>query len=396
MANHFERGRLLYKQRNYKLAEKEFREALGQEPGDSASHAMLALTLSVSGKPDEALKHAKEAVGLAPDSDYNHYALAIVFYNRSKLGEARTAVKEAIDIDPFRPEYFTLLGEIELVEGHFSDALKAAEEALAQDAEDVEAINVRAKALVRLGRTEEAETAVQAALDKDPENSLTHANRGWVLLHKGSTVEALESYREALRLNPNSEYAREGVVAALKARNPLYHLLLRASFGMSRLGTKARIIILLLIFITPIRGLVLLIVLMCWASNLLFNLILSFDPLGKIVLSRAQLNSARSFAIWCLLAVPAVGYLVLSGKPQKTVIMAVIYSIFTALPLVRCWTVVPGKQRIAAFIYAGLVAIVGGAGLVVSMLSAREGAGSGLLGLTILMGLIFPFKREDD
>ena len=55
------------------------------------------------------------------------------------------------------------------------------------------------------------------ALGRNPENAHTNANQGWSLLHGGQPGKALEHFREALRLDPDLEFARAGMVEALKA-----------------------------------------------------------------------------------------------------------------------------------------------------------------------------------
>ncbi|MDB5311521.1 MAG: tetratricopeptide repeat protein [Gemmataceae bacterium] len=45
---------------------------------------------------------------------------------------------------------------------------------------------------------------------------------GWALLHARQPAEALTHFREALRLDPTNEWARDGLIEALKARYWVY------------------------------------------------------------------------------------------------------------------------------------------------------------------------------
>src|SRR6185295_5916341 len=63
---------------------------------------------------------------------------------------------------------------------------------------------------------------------------------GWALLHAGDAKRALEHFREALRLDPELEFARAGVVEALKARNPIYRVMLLYFLWMARLSGRTR------------------------------------------------------------------------------------------------------------------------------------------------------------
>ena len=89
-------------------------------------------------------------------------------------------------------------------------------------------------ALVQLGRKDEAQQTLGSALANDPENALTHANQGWALLHRGDHAKALEHFREALRIDPELDWARAGIVEALKARHLIYRVMLRFFLWMGR------------------------------------------------------------------------------------------------------------------------------------------------------------------
>src|SRR5438876_7808655 len=94
--------------------------------------------------------------------------------------------------------------------------------------------------MVKLGRKAEAGTTIDAALARNPDSAVTHANQGWTLLEKGEPKKALEHFREALRLDPENEWARHGIVEALKARNVIYGLMLRHFLWMSKLSPAAQ------------------------------------------------------------------------------------------------------------------------------------------------------------
>ena len=395
MSSHFYRGRLLYQQRNYQQAEEEFRKDILDDPDSSESHSMLGLTLAAAKKTDEALKEVRKAIEIAPESDYAHYAHAIVLFNKEQYKLARDEIKEALRLSPEDCDYFSLLSEIEVVEANFKDALAAAEAGLKIDSEDVGCINARSRALVCLGRTEEAGESLEFALAKDPENWLTHANLGWTLMRAGKSKEAFEAYRESLRLNPHSKYAREGVVEAMKARNPLYAFFLNLMYMFSTVGLPVRLAFVLFLVFFHAGGLLLLLMFAFWASNLMFNAVLSLDPFGKHALSPAELRSSRTFAIWVLAASIALGGVAVAHLPERVMIMTVIFFILMGLPLTRVWSVLDPKKRVLAWCYAGAVGIVGGAAVVASILVQKEHAGVGLMGLMLLMALIFPFKMEE-
>ena len=222
-----ERAQLLINQSRFEMAEKELRSAAAQNPEDFRVHALLAYCLLRLGRHGEALSEAEIAISKEPGAPYPQYMRALILVETGKRAEAKIAVREAIRLDPSDADHFALLGGIHLDDKSWAEALKSAESALVLDAEHVQGANVRAAALVKLGRGAEAGRTLDAALAREPESAVTHANMGWTLLERGDHAKAQEHFREALRLAPQQEWAREGIVESMKARNPIYRLMLQ-------------------------------------------------------------------------------------------------------------------------------------------------------------------------
>jgi tetratricopeptide (TPR) repeat protein len=318
---HLQRALHLIEQSRHDLAEPELRQQVASAPEDPLAHALLALCLSRIGKRAEATAEAQAAVGLAPDVAFAHYVLAGVLEDRDRLDEAAAAVQEAIRLDPEDADFHALLAQVRLAQRRWSPGLAAAEAALAIDPQHVTANNLRAMALVKLGRRDEAGATIEAALAREPENAVTHANLGWALLHRGDFGRALEHFREALRLDPTQEWARAGLVEALKARYPVYGPLLRYFLWMSTLSRKTQWAVSLggLIgvrvlraaaasnpalapWVTPLLVLYGLFVFLTWTADPLFNLLLRLNRFGRYALS-AEETAASNWTGVALLAV---------------------------------------------------------------------------------------------
>jgi tetratricopeptide (TPR) repeat protein len=234
MSAHLDRARLLLAQSRPADAERESMLALAAQPDDPEALAFLALSQIEQGRGEEALEAARDAVGLAPQEAFLHYVHAHVLRNMDRIDDAFRSAQEAIRLDPADADCFALLSSIELSRNRWPAALEAAEQALALNAEHVGAANLRAMALVRLGRKAEAMESVDYALDRAPEDAFSHANQGWNYLHQNRPHQAQEHFREALRLEPNLDYAREGRLEALKARNPIYRIMLAYFLWLGR------------------------------------------------------------------------------------------------------------------------------------------------------------------
>jgi len=298
-------------------------------------------------------------------------------HDRHRESEALDAISEAIRLDAFDPDYFALLAAIQLQARRWPAALEAAERGLRLDAEHVGCTNLRAIALVKLGRKAEAGTTIDSALARNPDNSLTHANQGWTYLEQGHPDKALEHFRESLRLNPDNEWARRGIVEALKARNIIYAFMLRYFLGMAKLKRRAQWGIVvggyfgirllgqagaanpsLKPWILPIEILYICFALMTWIADPLFNLVLRLNRFGRLALSREQ-TVASNWIGACLL--PALGGLAMwfaSGFQGIWLLGAFVFG-FLLLPLAGALKCESGWPRLAMAAYTGVTAAVG-------------------------------------
>lgn len=322
MTAQYQRAMVLYAQERYADAERELRGYLSQEPQNANAYAMLGLCLSHLDRHTEASAEARRAIGQAPGLPFAHYALAFTLYRRNRCEEALRPIEEAIALEPGNADYWSLLAAVRLELRQWPSALEAAERGLSFDPEHVQCTNWRAMALVKLGRRAEAGRTIDAALRRSPEDAHTHANQGWTLLHEGKPKEAMLHFREALRLDPNQQWARAGIIEAMKARFFLYRWLLAYFLWMARLSRRAQWGILVggyvgyqalygygqthpeaWPFIRPVIIVYVVFVAMTWLGYPLFNLLLRLSRFGRLALTRAQTVEAN--LIGCMLAVAA-------------------------------------------------------------------------------------------
>lgn len=331
---------------------------------------MLALCLTEQQQFPAALEEARQAVHLCPDVPFSHYVLARVAYHRNDYRAALGAIQEAIRLDPTDPDHFSLLAAVHFEERRWAEALAAADQGLRQDPEHVGCANLRAMALVKLGRRSEAGVAIEGALAKAPESSITHANQGWTLVERGEYAKALEHFREALRLDPQNEWARQGIVEALQARHLIYAVMLRYFLWMSRLsqqaqwgiviggyvgyrvlGTVAKANPALAPWILPVQILYVVFALMTWLAQPLFNLVLRLNRFGRLALSREQVVASNWVGACLLLALACVAGFLASGFERVFLLAALIFGL-QALPTSAVFKCEPGWPRRAMLLYA--------------------------------------------
>ena len=403
MNPHLQRGLLLFEQSRFEQAENEFRQAIALDSSDAYPHAMLALTLSEQERYKDAEREVAEALALDPGHPFIHYVNARILFDRDRYPEAEAAIAEAIQLDPEDADFRGLHSQILLSRKQWNEALAAAEHGLSLDPEHVTCTNLRAIALVQLGRKAEAGATIDRALARNPENSVTHANQGWALLHAGDYNKALEHFRESLRLDPQNEWARQGTIEALKAKNVVYALMLKYFLWMSRLSDKAQWMVIigavvgmrvlreigranpaLKPFIAPIAILYLVFVFLTWTANPLFNLLLRLNKFGRMVLNREEIvasNWVGSFIGIALLC------LVLTFTVSPAFILGAVVFGFSVLPLAGIFQCQRGWPRFAMSAYTAVVLAAGLGALAFRMsetfgpttAATPSGAGGGLL-----------------
>ncbi len=297
--------------------------------------------------------------------------------DQGRLKEAEAAVQTAIALDPFDADHLALLGDIELGRRRWAATLEAAERGLALNPEHSHCINLRAIAQTQLGRKDEAAETLGSALARDPENALTQANQGWALLHRGDHARALEHFREALRIDPELEWARVGIIEAMKARYLVYRLLLRFSlwigrqgnvaqwaiilgfvFGRKALATLARENPALAPFLWPVLALSFAFLLMIWIASPLFDLLLRLNRFGRLALSRDQRIASNWIGGCFFLAVVCfVSYL---AGSRNAGFVGMMYFGFLLMPLAVTFRLDPGRPRLLMAAYTAVVADASG------------------------------------
>jgi Flp pilus assembly protein TadD len=365
-SGHLQRAMLLSEQGRHQEAVAELRLCLAQNSEDSLTHGLLALSLKELEQFDEATLHAQRAIHLAPDEAFGHYALACVMIDRKRFDEARVAILEAIRLEPYNANYFGILSSLELQKSRWREALAAANQGLEIEPENGLCTNLRAQALVKLGDRAAAAATMGEALARRPDDAYTHANQGWAMLHAGQPYKALEHFREALRLDPELEWARAGIVEAMKARNFIYRWMLAWFLWMSRLsayigsrfvGGLARSSPEMAPYLWPLLYAYYAFALLTWLAPSLFNLLLRLDRFGRYALSADQVRGANLLAA-CLLGVVAavVGFCV-TGR--EVFLLAIIYAALLSLPASAIYVCDAGWPRqVMALITIALLGMV--------------------------------------
>jgi tetratricopeptide (TPR) repeat protein len=391
-ANWPERILLLIRQGRAPQAEQELRRRLHDDPSDALVHAWLGMCLQDQGKLAEGQEAAEMAIHLAPEYDFAYYLLSLAHLRQQRPAQALAAIEQALALDPEDPNYYHTLGVIRFNRSQWQAALKATETGLAYDPEHVDCLSLRARCLTRLGRAAEAADDFDQALRHDPTDAGTHADLGWVALETNRPKPALEHFREALRLAPTSEYAREGLVEALKARYWLYRGFLKFAHWSASLGDGARRglfigLYLLARFVPVLLPFYLLLVFMSWFADPLFNTLLRFNGYGRHALSPKQVQDSNHFG--CLLL---GGILVLTGgyvAHQEALTLLGMVMLGLLFPLVGTARLSEPKARRRSLWFGAGLAVVGLVAVGLEAFGVEQGYDTAATGLFLVGCLVY-------
>ena len=293
----FQRGEVAYSLCNYKLAEKQFKEAIAADPGSAEAHSMLSVTAHMLSNTRLALSEAQEAVRLDPDYSYAHYALSRAQAAVGKQGLALKTIREAIRLDPECSFLYAQAASVECDLQKYSSAEKTAEIGLEHNPNDVRCLDMLGGALLAQNKNMQADRVLDLALALAPEDYLAHMRKGAAQLRLGHNIPAFEHYKEALRLRPYMNAARLNAINALKAKNPLYLMLIRIFSNRQAVGIGLMIIFFALsdkAGVSTVVAVYSLLILLLIAANIQV-FVLRFDPQGKTLLTKREIVANTVF-----------------------------------------------------------------------------------------------------
>lgn len=317
-----QRAHLLIEQNRPKEALEQLSQHVANEPDDFEGYMVQAICFMQLKELKKAADALRTSLSLEPDHPYLHFLMASVLMESNRFKEADEEIKLAIEINPEEADFYHMRSLLYFQKSDWQNALDQVEIGLSLEPENVDCINQKARCLQQLGRKDEAKISLQAAMNKNPDDSWTHANKGWQELQAGNRKKSLEHFRESLRLEPGNEWARQGLVEALKSGNIFYRLFLGYIFWMQKLPPRTQWGLIigayflyrfligvaannpeLKIVIYPLLFLYVGFALSSWIADPLFNLVLRLSPKNRHVLSNQEKTQANIFALFILAGV---------------------------------------------------------------------------------------------
>jgi tetratricopeptide (TPR) repeat protein len=131
----FQIGLMEHDRKNYPYAERWFREAIAEDPGNAACHGKLAMTLVAQGRADEAIAACDRAIAINPAEGEAYAVKTLALQAVGRIDEAEAACRLAIAQAPRVPIFHELLADLLKRQGRMIEAVERLQMALELRAE---------------------------------------------------------------------------------------------------------------------------------------------------------------------------------------------------------------------------------------------------------------------
>jgi tetratricopeptide (TPR) repeat protein len=115
----------LFYERDWPVAEANFKRAIELDPKEPRAHQAYAVGLTLLGRFDEAMHHIQQARELDPISLEATSTAALILYFARRYDEAIAQARKALELDPNYPPAHRFLGRASLEKGLNDDAIAA-------------------------------------------------------------------------------------------------------------------------------------------------------------------------------------------------------------------------------------------------------------------------------
>jgi tetratricopeptide (TPR) repeat protein len=369
-----QKGISFYNLRRYDAACQILEQVIIQEPSQFQALITLCNCYIHLNNLKKVLEYSNQLIKYYPHESIGFYFFSFYNFSIGKINLAIEAIDTSISIDPMDADYWALKANIFISLKNWVTALSFANKGIEIDPEHINCLNFRTQCLTKLDRTAELQANINEALHQNPYNSFTHANVGWSKLETKDYDNARLHFAEALRINPNNEYARDGIINAIKAKNIIFNWFLQYSFWFEKKSKNFKYgFLFAFIFFRkflvdfaqtnpwlyiPI-GLAFLFVFVTWLIEPISNFFLLLDKFGKHALTKYEKQTAYMVVSGLALA---VCFSILGFIFKNEILISAAIFFITIIIVLNKYFSIPANQRplksslyLMAIIFASIV-----------------------------------------
>ena len=281
---------ILLDTKKYNEAKKLINECLADYPDSADLYALISRIALAENDPKKAMQAIETAISLDADTAEFHYLKAVILGDQAQLEKALEEINLAISIDPYVATFYGQKGYLLLRKNKKPEAIRWAKHGKSIDPTDDMSTNVLSMALSSSGDTFQAEEVLGEKLSENPEDEFTLSTAGFNQLRQGNIDQAKQLFQSALMINPESHYAKAGMMEAIKGSNFFYRKILQYQAWMEKKSDKNQWVfivgILIVVNIIPILlPLYMIFILWIWFAPPIANMVLYLDKHGRYLMN---------------------------------------------------------------------------------------------------------------
>lgn len=192
-------------------AEKNWRLAIQQSPGDANAFATFGFVLSKEGKYEEAISAYKKAIALNPNLPGVQLNLGLAEFKLGHFAQAVRPLSAALSEDPKSFQARTLLGMCYYGAKRFDQAVKHLAVAAKSDPANLQLHEVLAQSCLWSKQYSCALDEFRKIQERDPDSAASHILTGEALDGLGRTEEAIAEFQAAARAAPREPNVHFGI-----------------------------------------------------------------------------------------------------------------------------------------------------------------------------------------
>lgn len=189
--------------RNWSLAEKEYRRALELNPGDASAHQWYAEFLTAMGRHNEAIGQMTRARDLDPLSQIISADLANIFNYARRYDDAVAVCRKTLKADPNYAPAHEFLATAYFLKGRYAEGVAEAQKAMQLNGQPAEFVDDYGKAFERGGieglRRWKLAVISRSSSSKDGPTDGASYKRALIYAELGERDHALEKLEQAAR-----------------------------------------------------------------------------------------------------------------------------------------------------------------------------------------------------
>lgn len=211
---------LLYRQKNFAGAEKQFRKALEHQKDYTDAMINLGIALIAQTKEEEGSACLLTVIKAQPKNLRAHFELGKFFLNKNLFGDANNEFLALTKLEPNDPAVLTSIIREWLAHKRFNEAKIYCEKLLKTQPKNIETLYNLAVIETKLNKKEDAINHYQLILQLQSDYFPALNNLAVLYLEKRDLDTAKHYFKQALKMQPNNE-AIQYTLNAIEGKMPL-------------------------------------------------------------------------------------------------------------------------------------------------------------------------------